>query len=151
MHGRIRLQYTSLFRFALKVSEHVTKSILWNSDIFFEEKILSVSYNARICGSLSLLLYQTGSKVKSTWMEGCLARSMVPVSNSEGVSSSCIASISLVVRGGRVSNSVMIWVDQSLMNAFALVYTLRTHDMWVPHFSPKGDALTSFFLFIFSF
>ncbi len=37
---------------------------------FFEERIVNVSYNARISGSLSLLLYQTGSKVKSTWMEG---------------------------------------------------------------------------------
>jgi hypothetical protein len=83
------------------VSEHITKSILWNSDIFFEEKIVSVSYNARISGSLSLLLYQTGSKVKSTWMEGVSGKEYgAGFCNSEGVSSSCIASISLVVRGG---------------------------------------------------
>ncbi len=48
-----------------------------------------------------------------------------------------------------VSNSVMICVDQSLMNTFALVYTLRTPDMWVPHFSPKEAALTSFFFIYF--
>ncbi len=34
----IRLQYASLFVFALKVSEHITKSILWNSDNFFRRK-----------------------------------------------------------------------------------------------------------------
>jgi hypothetical protein len=97
------LQYASLFGFALKASEHITKSILWNSDIFFEEKIVSVSYNARISGSLSVLLYQTGPKVKTTWMEGLgLAGKEYGAGscNSEGVSSSCITSISLVVRGG---------------------------------------------------
>ncbi len=70
VYGRIRSQYASLFGFALKVSGHITKSILWNSDIFFEDERVSVSYNARISGSLSLLLYQTESKVKRTWMEG---------------------------------------------------------------------------------
>jgi hypothetical protein len=82
------------------VSEHITKSILWNSDIFFEEKIVSVSGNARISGSLSLFLYQTGSKAKSALMEGVSAKEYGASScNSEGVSSSCIALISLVVRG----------------------------------------------------
>ncbi len=83
------------------MSEHITKSILWNSDIFFKEKIVSVSYNARIFGTLSLLLYQTGSKVRSTWMEGVSGKEYgAGFCNSEVVSSSCIASISLVVRGG---------------------------------------------------
>jgi hypothetical protein len=62
------------------VSEHTTRTILWNSDIFSEAKIVSVNYNARISDSLSLLLYQTGSKVKVYGWRGCLARSMVPVS-----------------------------------------------------------------------
>jgi hypothetical protein len=78
----------------MKVTEHVTKSILWNSDIFFGAKIVSVSYNARISGSLSLslLLYQTGSKVKSTWMDGVAGKEYgAGFCNSEGVSSSCIA------------------------------------------------------------
>jgi hypothetical protein len=35
------------------------------------------------------------------------------------------------------------------MNTFALVYTLRTQDMWVTHFSPKGAALTRFFIYFF--
>jgi len=85
----------------MKVSEHITKSILWNSDSFSEAKIVSVNYNARISGSLSLLLYQTGSKVKSIWMEGVSGKEYgAGFCNSERVSSSCIASISLVVRGG---------------------------------------------------
>jgi hypothetical protein len=37
------------------------------------------------------------------------------------------------------------------MNTFALVDTLRTQDMRVPHFSPKGAALTSFFYLYFRF
>jgi hypothetical protein len=82
------------------VSEHITKSILWNSDIFFEAKIVSVSYNARISGSLFLLLYQTGSKFKSTWMERVSGKVYgAGFYNSEKVSNSYIASISLVVRG----------------------------------------------------
>ncbi len=35
------------------------------------------------------------------------------------------------------------------MNTFALVYTLRTQDMWVPHLGPKGAALTRFSDFFF--
>jgi hypothetical protein len=62
------------------VSEHITRSILWNSNIFSEVKIVSVNYNARIFSSISLLLYQTGSKVKVYGWRGCLAKSMVPVS-----------------------------------------------------------------------
>jgi hypothetical protein len=83
------------------VSEHITKSILWNSDIFSEAKIVSLNYNARISGSLSLLICQTGSKVKSIWMEGLSGKEYgAGFFNSEKVSSSCIASISLVVREG---------------------------------------------------
>jgi hypothetical protein len=83
------------------VSDHIAISILWNSHIYFEEKTVSVSYNARISGSLSLLLYQTGSKVKSTWMEGVTGKDYgAGFFNSEEVSSSYIASVSFVVRGG---------------------------------------------------
>ena len=74
-------------------------------------------------------------------MEGCSARNMVPVSViAKGVSSSGIASIFLVVRGGGgASNSVMMWVDQNLMNTFALVYTLLTLDICEFHIlAPKG-------------
>ncbi len=83
------------------MSEHITKSILWNSDTFSEAKIVSVNYSARISGSLSLLLYQTGSKFKIIWMEGVSGKEYgAGFCNSERVSSSCIASISLAVRGG---------------------------------------------------
>ncbi len=83
------------------MSEHITKSILWNSNIFFKAKIVSVRYNGRISGSLYLSLYETGSKVKSTWMEGVSGKEYgAGFCNSERVSSSCIASISLVVTGG---------------------------------------------------
>ncbi len=83
------------------MSEHITENILWNSDIFFEEKIVSVSYNARISGSLSLLLYKIGSNVKSRWMEGVSGKEYgAGFCNSEGVSSSYLASIFLVARGG---------------------------------------------------
>ncbi len=62
---------------------------------------MSVSYNATTSGSLSLSLYQRGSKVESTWMEGVAGKEYgAGFCNSEGVSSSYIASISLVVRGG---------------------------------------------------
>ncbi len=50
-----------------------------------------------------------------------------------------------------MSNSVMILVDQRLRNTFALVYTLRTPDMWVTLFSPKKASLTSFFYLFFRF
>jgi hypothetical protein len=104
VYGRIRLQYASLYGFALKVSEHITISILWNSRIYFEKKTVSVSYNARISGSLSLLLYQPGWKIKSTWMEGVSGKEYVAgFRNSEGISSSGIASIFLVVRGRQIT------------------------------------------------
>jgi hypothetical protein len=63
--------------------------------MFFEEKIVSVSYNARISGSLPLLLYQTGSNVKSKWMEGVFGREYgAGFCNSEGVSSTVESEIS---------------------------------------------------------
>jgi hypothetical protein len=34
VYGRVWLRYTSLFTFTLKVSEHITISILWNSHTF---------------------------------------------------------------------------------------------------------------------
>jgi len=61
-------------------------------------------------------------------MEGVSGKEYVAgVRNSEGISSSGIASIFLVVRGA--SDNVMMWVDQSLMDMFALVYTPHTQDM----------------------
>ena len=69
---------------------------------------------------------------------------------SEGVGYQVAAvSISLVVMGR--SNSVIVWVNQSLMNTFASVYTLCTQDTGVADFSPKGATLTSFFYLFFCF